>query len=156
MEERNLVISINLDENKIASRLKEINKNIETLESRPTKNLPSEYTEVEYIMSTKKQYIDTGVYATPTTEIVMYLSFENENSVVDSSVGNAFLGANDLSDLLGLFLYNFINSIAVSCFISVALFGNLAYASENEPIGHSVVIPQARERLVALPLGLNV
>ena len=33
MEERNLVISINLDENKIASRLKEINKNIETLES---------------------------------------------------------------------------------------------------------------------------
>ena len=33
MEERNLVISINLDENKIASRLKEINKNIKDLES---------------------------------------------------------------------------------------------------------------------------
>ena len=34
MEERNLVISINLDENKIASRLKEINKNIESFTKR--------------------------------------------------------------------------------------------------------------------------
>ncbi len=81
-------------------------ENIETLESQPTKNLPSEYTEVEYIMSTKNQFIDTGIFPTKTTEIIMKVDFKNEIAVVDSSVRNSFLGSSDTENKM-VFSSNF-------------------------------------------------
>ena len=67
----------------------------QTNEQKTKRVLPSEYTQVEYIYSTKKQFLDTGIFATGTTEIMMKIEFKNEIEVINSSVGNAFMGASD-------------------------------------------------------------
>ncbi len=56
--------------------------------------LPSEYTEVEYIKSTKQQYLDTNIFPSNTTEIVMKVDFKNEETITSSS-NHVFLGTND-------------------------------------------------------------
>ena len=72
------------------------NVNIES--SKYLRILPSEFTEVEYVKSTKAQYIDTNVYPSNTTEIVMKIDFKNEIAVVDSSVQNSFFGTSDVNN----------------------------------------------------------
>ena len=62
-----------------------------------TNTLPAEYTQVEHIKSTGKQFIDTEIYATETTEITMQIKFENHNSLA-SSTGNYFFGCSNIEN----------------------------------------------------------